>query len=590
MDQKTAQIKVPQGKFPEVEPVLVSQANLFGLLKPYRQLIIPLILLALFSNALTLWLPRLLSHGIDSFLHGQTLTKILWEFAVASGFIFILTYAQSIVQTYASEIVARDLRKELSAKIATHSYAEVQAVTPAKLLTNLTSDIDAVKNFVAQAIVNIVASAFLIIGASFLLISINWKLGLAVITIIPIIGGTFFVILGKVRALFMQTREIIDWLNKVINESILGAALIRVLNSQKSEHQKFTEANSNARSVGIRILKLFAGMIPVITFSANLAILIILVLGGKFIIQGSLSLGDFASFNSYLAILIFPIILIGFMSNIIAQAQASYGRIVAVLSLPEPREEGTVTASLQGSIQIEDITLRYGEKAALKHVSLEIRPGSKVAIIGPTAAGKTQLLNLLIGLLQPTSGKIKYDNRDINDYKRESLYKQVGLVFQDSIIFNISLRENIAFNTEVTEADLQKAIDTAELYDFIGTLPEGLDTIVSERGTSLSGGQKQRIMLARALAINPKILLLDDFTARVDASTEKKILENVSKNYPGLTLVSVTQKVASVESYDQIVVLMEGEAIATGKHGDLLSTSPEYVQIFNSQQSTNDAM
>jgi ATP-binding cassette subfamily B protein len=563
------------------------QPSLIGLLKPYWKLIIPLILLALGSNGLTLWLPRLLSHGIDGFFRSGSLNTVLWEFGIAAGLIFILTYLQSIIQTHASERVARDLRNTLSEKISTHSFAEVQQVTPSKLLTNLTSDIDAVKNFVSQAIVNIVSSVFLILGGSFLLISINWKLGLAVLVILPIIGATFFLILGRVKSLFIQTREIIDWLNKVINESILGATLIRVLYSQKSEHQKFAEANARAKDVGISILKLFSAMIPIITFAANLAVLIILMLGGKFIIVGTMSLGDFASFNSYLTILIFPIFILGFVSNIMAQAQASYGRISLVLSSPKPKDDGTVTAPLNGSIQVEKVSLLFGEKTALKDVSLNIEPGSKVAIIGPTAAGKTQLLNLLIGLLPPTAGEIKYDNWNISEYQKENLYKQVGLVFQDSIIFNISLRENIAFNTDVTEEDLQKAIHTSELSDFITQLPEGLNTIASERGMSLSGGQKQRIMLARALAINPKILLLDDFTARVDTNTEKKILENISKNYPGLTLVSVTQKIASVESYDQIVVLMEGEVVGAGTHQHLMNTSPEYVQIYNSQQSTN---
>ncbi len=479
------------------------------------------------------------------------------------------------------------MRNNLSEKISIRTFAEVQTITPSKLLTNLTSDIDSVKNYVSQAVVNIVSSVFLIIGGSFLLLSINWKLGLSVLVILPIIGGTFYFILSKVRALFIETREIIDWLNKVINESILGAGLIRVLNSQNVEHEKFAEANAKARNVGISILKLFAAMIPIVTFASNLAVLIILVLGGKFIIGGTMSLGDFASFNSYLTILIFPIFILGFVSNIIAQAQASYGRIFAVLSMQKPRDEGTITTPLMGTIQIEKVSLLFGEKAALKNVSLTIQAGSKVAIIGPTAAGKTQLLNLLIGLLEPTEGEIKFDNFNIKEYQRENLYKQVGLVFQDSIIFNINLKENIAFNTDVTEDDLQKAIQTSELSDFITELPDGIDTVVSERGTSLSGGQKQRIMLARALAINPKILLLDDFTSRVDTNTEKKILENVSKNYPRMTLVSVTQKISSIESYDQIIVLMEGEIVATGTHKELMDTSPEYVQIYNSQQSTN---
>ncbi len=564
-----------------------TKPSLFALLKPYWKLTAPLVILAVASNGLTLWLPRLLSHGIDGFLRGGQLNTILWEYGIAAFFIFALIYLQNIFQTYASERVAKDLRNNLSEKISTHSFAQVQEITPSKLLTNLTSDIDSVKNFVAQAIVNMVSSVLLIIGGSYLLISINWKLGLAVLTILPIIGITFFLILGKVRSLFLQTREVIDWLNKVINESILGAALIRVLNSQNFEHNKFVEANTKARDIGVRILKLFSAMIPIVTFASNLAVLIILTMGGKFIIAGTMSLGDFASFNSYLTILIFPIFILGFVSNIIAQAQASYDRIYTILSAPAPKDDGVITTPLKGSIQIENLSLAFGEKEALKNISLNITPGSKVAIIGPTAAGKTQLLNLLVGLIEPTTGKIKYDNYNLSEYQKENLYKQIGLVFQDSIIFNISLRENIAFNTDVTPADLQKAIDTAELSDFIKKLPEGLDTVVSERGTSLSGGQKQRIMLARALAINPKILLLDDFTARVDTNTEKKILENVTKNYPGLTLISVTQKIASVESYDQIIVLMEGELIGIGTHQHLMETSPEYVQIFNSQQSTN---
>jgi ATP-binding cassette subfamily B protein len=564
-----------------------NQPNLFALLKPYSKLLIPLVALTLLANGLTLWLPRLLSHGVDTFLIQGSITTIIWEFSIAAAFIFVLTYLQSIVQTYASEKVALDLRKKLSEKISTQSFAQVQALTPAKLLTNLTSDIDSVKNFVSQAIVSIISSVFLIFGASFLLLSINWKLGLAVLGIIPLIGVTFFIIFGKVRALFLQTREVIDWLNKVINESILGAALIRVLHSQKVEQHKFIEVNTKAKDIGIGILKLFSAMIPIITFTSNITILIILVVGGRFIIGGTMSLGDFASFNSYLTILIFPIIMIGFMSNVIAQAQASYGRVSEVLLAPVPQDEGTVIEPLRGEITLDHVSLMYGEKSAVRDVSLHITPGSRVAILGPTAAGKTQLLSLLIGLIQPTSGTIKYDRYLLNEYQKENLYKQIGLVFQDSIMFNISLRENIAFNTAVTEENLEKAITTAELADFISTLPDGLATIVSERGTSLSGGQKQRIMLARALALNPKILLLDDFTARVDTTTERKILANIAKNYPGITLVSVTQKIASVEAYDQIVVLMEGEIIAVGKHEELLQSSPEYVQIYNSQKSTS---
>ncbi|MDP3836961.1 MAG: ABC transporter ATP-binding protein [bacterium] len=570
----------------EEENPKIKKPGLLSLLKPYRTLILLLIILALIANAFTLWLPLLLAQGIDGYYNGENLRQIYTRFAWASAGIFLFTYLQNIAQTYASEIVARDLRNRLSDKISNQSFASVQSITPAKLLTNLTADIDAIKNFVAFAVAQIVISLFLIVGGSYLLISIDWRLGLTVLSILPLIGLAFALIFGKVKTLFTKAREAIDWLNKVINESIIGAALIRVVNSHESEHNKFDDANTDAKNVGISILKLFAALIPIITFLAQFATLIILVLGGRFIIQGSLTLGEFASFNSYVAILIFPVLILGFISNIIAQAQASYERIVDVFTAPEPAGDGTITTPLNGSIQIENVDLLFGEKAALKNVSLKISPGTRVAIIGPTAAGKSQLLNLLVGLLPPTAGHIRYDHHDLSEYKKEELYKQVGLVFQDSIMFNVTLRENIAFNTEVREEDLQKAIRTAELSSYIARLPQGINTIVSERGQSLSGGQKQRIMLARALAINPKILLLDDFTARVDNHTEQKILKNIAENYPDLTLVSVTQKLAAVESYDQIIVLTEGEVIASGKHQELITTSPEYIQIFNSQQST----
>jgi len=548
-----------------------------------------LILFALLSNGLNLFLPKLIGNGIDDYSKGNfSFKSIITEFGILTIVIFIFTYLQSIVQTYASERVARDLRKRLSDKISRQSFAFIEQTNPSKLLTNLTSDIDAIKLFVSQAIVSIVSSLFIIIGASVLLLAINWKLGLTIIAIIPIIGGAFYLVLRKVKVLFKKSREVIDLLNKVINESILGAALIRVINSQQLEYEKFFEASSQARNIGLAILRLFAWLIPIIVFTANMAGLTILVLGGHYVISGSMSLGDFAAFNSYLALLIFPILVIGFMSNVIAQATASFGRINQVLETEELPDRGSIDSPLSGALTVENISVNYGEKPALKDISFSISPGAKIAVIGPTAAGKTQLLYLLTGLIKPGSGRILFDGHPIESYNSEAFHSQVGFVFQDSILFNMSIRENIAFSDLVTDESLAKAILTAELKDFIDTLPDGLNTKVSERGLSLSGGQKQRIMLARALAIDPKILLLDDFTARVDNQTEANILKNIALYYPELTLISVTQKIAAIAHYEQIILLMQGEKLASGTHKELMENSPEYVQIFNSQQSTSN--
>jgi ATP-binding cassette subfamily B protein len=570
------------------KPRKLAGPSLFSLLTPYRSWVVGMIVLTILGNTLNLAVPKVMAHTIDTYGQpGFVLSNILLEFFLISIGIFAFGYFQGIVQTYAAESIAKDLRTRLVGKISVQDHAFIQQQTPAKLLTNLTSDVDSIKTFVSQAIASIISSIFLIVAAGVLLLLIDWRLGLAVLAILPIIGITFSVVLKKVRKLFGKAQGAIDWLNKVINESIIGSSLIRLVNSQQIEYQKFLAANTEARDISLSILRLFASLIPVIIFSTNIATLTILTMGGRFVINGSMTLGDFAAFNSYLGILIFPVIIIGFMSNVMAQATASYMRISTILQAPDKKDTGTLTADLRGDIAIRNVTIKYGEKAVLKDVSIHVAAGSRMAVIGPTAAGKTHLLYLLTGLIKPASGTVEFDGNPVEAYRKESLHRHIGFVFQDSIIFNLTLRENIAFNTSVTNEDLQKAIATAELHDFIESLPQKLDTVVSERGTSLSGGQKQRIMLARALALNPRILLLDDFTARVDTTTERKILENVRLNYPNLTLLSVTQKIASVEDYDQIVLLMEGEVLATGTHKQLLETSPEYAQIYDSQRSTS---
>ncbi len=565
-----------------------KKPSVFAVLSPYKKIISLLCGFALLTNILNLLVPKMIAKSIDAYINETlNINMTIIQFAVVIISIFIFLYLQSLVQTYASERVAKDLRTKLSDKISRQSFAFIQKIQPSKILTTLTSDIDSIKLFVSQAIVTLVSSVVIIFGASALLISINWRLALIVLTIIPIIGVTFGIIFSKIKVLFLKIREIVDWLNKVINESILGAAIVRVVNAQQSEYQKFLKVNTEAKNVGLGILSLFASLIPIITFVSGLATLAVVSVGGHYVINGNMTIGDFTAFYAYIALLIFPIIIIGFMSNLIAQASASYSRICEVLDSKEVEEPGFIKDEIKGDIEFKNITMTYGDNYSLKDVSFSLKAGTRTAIIGPTAAGKTQLLYVLTGLIYPTEGLVLFDSLEINKYDSESFHNQVGLVFQDSGIFNMSIRENIAFNTKVTDKSLSLAIETAELTDFISSLPNGLETVVSERGTSLSGGQKQRIMLARALATNPSILLLDDFTARVDVKTELNILNNIAKNYPNISLISVTQKISSIEEYDSIIVLMEGELLAQGKHAELLETSPEYVQIFNSQKSTN---
>ena len=549
---------------------------------------IGLVLLTAAGSGLGLAVPLVTSRAIDAFTTGHlNVTSLLVSLSALALGAFVFGNLQNIVQTLVAERVARDLRTRLAGVVSVQSYTAIEAMTPAKLLTNLTSDVDAIKNFVAQSAPMLISSIFVIVAASGLLLWLNWRLALAVLAVLPLIAASFVVLMGRVRKLFGQIQAVVDRLNRVLHENIVGAALMRLVNTEESEFERFRQVNDEARALGMKILSQFAAMIPMITFLANVATLTILILGGHFVISGQMTLGQFSAFNAFLGILIFPVVIIGFTSTAIGQAQASYARIGTVLDAPPPPARGAAADPLSGAIVVRDVSLAYGERQVLKAVSFEIAPGSRTAIVGPTAAGKSQLLYLMAGLLPPTSGEVLYDGRPTQDYAADSFFSQVGFVFQDSNLFNLTLRENIAFNAKVDEARLQRAIETADLRGFIAGLPQGLDTIVSERGLSLSGGQKQRIMLARALALDPKILFLDDFTARVDLATEARILANVRRNYPDLTLVSISQKIASIQDFDRIVLLMEGEVLAVGAHDELVHSSPEYGQILRSQHSTD---
>jgi ATP-binding cassette subfamily B protein len=562
--------------------------SLVPLLKPYKGQMLLLTLLTVAGSAVGLLVPLVVKNGIDAFIAGRLDIGVeLLELTAVTVATFVFNNLQNVVQTIAAERVARDLRGRLAEKVSQQAYAQIEAQTPAKLLTNFTSDIDAIKMFVAQAAPSLISSAFVIVAGSGILLSLNWKLALAVLPVLPLMAVSFFMLMVRVRKLFGQIQGIVDLMNRVLNENIVGAALIRLVDTTAGELVRFSDAADQARAVGLKILAAFAAMMPIFTFLANIATITILTLGGWFVISGQMTIGQFTAFNAFLPILFFPIFIIGFTSNAIGQAQASYFRISTVLNAAPPPPRGELDAVLTGAVEVQGLILAYGERKVLKGVSFTVEPGSRTAIVGPTAAGKSQLLYLMTGLLAPSSGQVLYDGRPITDYKAAAFHAQIGLVFQDSSLFNLTLRENIAFNTQVDDADLAKAVETAELQHFVAGLAQGLDTVVSERGLSLSGGQKQRIMLARALALDPKVLFLDDFTARVDVATEAKILANVRRNYPDLTLVSITQKIAPIEDFDQIVLLMEGEVLAVGTHAELAASSAEYGQILRSQQSTD---
>ena len=315
--------------------------NLWPLLKPYKGQMAMLVVLTAAGNALNLAMPKVVADAIDAFTSGRLdLTASLVALAALALGTFLFGNLQNVVQTVASERVARDLRTRLAGVVSVQTYASIETLTPAKLLTNFTSDVDAIKTFVAQAAPALISSVFVIITASGLLLWLNWKLALPVLLVLPLIGVSFFVVMGRVRKLFGQVQGVVDVMNRVLTENIVGAALIRLVHTEARETARFTEAAENSRAISMKILRQFASMIPMITFLTNVAVLIILSLGGHFVITGGMTIGQLSAFLSYLTILVFPIIIIGFTSMSISQAQASYMRISMVLNAPPPPARG----------------------------------------------------------------------------------------------------------------------------------------------------------------------------------------------------------------------------------------------------------
>jgi len=536
---------------------------------------------------LNLWMPKITAGAIDSFSwENFNLAEVINKMVLISVVIFVFAVGQSFLQTYLSELVAKNLRKKLVDKISVQDFSFVSQKTPEKLLTMMTSDVDNIKQAITMGLVQMFSAVVMIIGSAVMLLSTNKKLGGMVLLIVPLVAIIFVNLFGRIRNFFKRAQAVLDRLNKVIKENIVAAALVRIVSSQEKEIEKFNDQNFQAKSLGLSIMKLFSGLIPIIGLIANSTVILILLVGGKLILKGEFTVGDLTAFNTYVAMLIFPIIMLGFISNMLVRAMTSYQRIEEVLGFEGKNDFGKLNKEIKGKISFKNVSLKFGDKQVLKDVSFEINPGSKTAILGPTAAGKTQIFYLMSGLMNPTKGKILIDDVPLKKYSQECLSNQLGLVFQDSSIFNLTIKENINFKNKEDNQNLKKAIETAALDDFIKTLPDGLETKMTERGSNLSGGQKQRLTLARALAVNPKILLLDDFTARVDRSTEKDIFARLEKNYGNITQILIAQQIASIEDFDQIILVMDGEVLASGSHKQLLKKSVEYQRLYGLQMST----
>lgn len=488
-----------------------------------------------------------------------------------------------------SQAIAYDIRNELYAKIQTLSFSYHDKNQTGQLMIRATDDVEKVRLFIGQGLLQLVGAVILLTGTIVILFSTNVTLAWTAMPILPV-ALVLFMIFGTIsQPLFAKVQQKLSALNTVLQENLAGVKVIKAFTREKEQQRKFRIAADDTMNQAITVARLFTFLFPLVFMIANLGQAAIMYVGGKQIVLGLLSLGEWQEFSLYLIYLFFPIAQFGFIITQLGQASASAERIFEILDAKNDivdRPDAIKLPDVTGTVKFEDVTFRYfgGGDPVLKNVSFTANPGETIALLGATGSGKTTIINLLPRFYDPTEGKITIDDIDLRDVKLESLRSQIGIVLQETTLFSGSVRDNIAFGKpEASQEDIEAAAKAAQAHDFIMSFPDGYNTHVGERGTTLSGGQKQRVAIARALLLNPRILILDDSTSSVDLNTEAQLQKALELLMKGRTSFVIAQRISTVINADKIIVLDKGGIVAEGKHNDLMEDSPIYAEIYNSQ-------
>jgi ATP-binding cassette subfamily B multidrug efflux pump len=501
----------------------------------------------------------------------------------------VFAFLQTFWAEKNSQAVAYDLRNDLYAKIQRLSFSYHDQNQTGQLMIRATDDVEKVRLFIGQGLLQLVGAVLLLAGTIIILFTTSTSLAWAAMPILPVALVMFIIFSSAAQPMFRKVQIKLSALNTVLQENLAGIKVIKAFTREPQQKQRFRTAADDLMEQAISVARLFTFLFPVIFLIANLGQAVILYVGGRQIITGVLTLGEWQEFSLYLIYLFFPIAQLGFIITQFGQAGASADRIFEILDTKSEivdKPDAIDLPSVKGDVNFEKVTFRYfgGGQPVLKDVTFEARPGERIALLGATGSGKSTIINLLPRFYDPSEGRITIDGHDLRDLKLDSLRRQIGIVLQETTLFSGSIRDNIAFGrSDASDADVTAAAKAAQAHDFIMSFPEGYDTHVGERGTTLSGGQKQRIAIARALLLDPRILILDDSTSSVDLTTESLIQVALDRLMEGRTSFVIAQRISTVMSADKILVLDKGEVVAQGKHADLMENEPIYAEIYNSQ-------
>jgi ATP-binding cassette subfamily B multidrug efflux pump len=552
--------------------------------------VLSLLLVSGANLATPLLIGRAIDEGIGPRRLGIIFIVVGWLVGLALARA-LFTFLQGYLAERASQGVAYDLRDALFERIERLSFSYYDRVQTGQLVTRLTSDVEQIRTFAGSGVVQLANAVVMLIGTTVVLLYLDWQLALVALAVVPVLAVLLVRFVGRIRPLFREVQQTLGRLSTVLQEDLVGVRVIRAFAREDYETARYTSVNDELLEKNLTTVRVFSNNFPFVFLFANLGTLAIIWFGGWQVIGGRLSVGDLVAFNTLLGFMLFPILTIGFLSASISRAGASSQRVFDVLDAPldvKDAPDASTLLPLSCRVDFDNVSFRYPGSARdiLAGVSFTARPGQTVAVLGTTGSGKSTLVNLIPRFYDVTGGAVRLDGNDVRDVTLSSLRSQIGIVLQETRLFSGTVRDNVAFGKpDATDEEVFAAAEAAQAGEFIRGLSDGYETVIGERGIGLSGGQRQRIAIARALLIDPRLLILDDSTSAVDAETEAAIQETLDRlmREKHRTVFVIAQRVSTVRDADLILVLDEGSIAARGTHEELLRESELYNEILGSQ-------